>query len=100
MSTEAAAAYERLMHLAETRDSGQIHKIASFIAATYNSRAYHFDLRDLCAVDHSIRADMLAVINALEGFSPHSYDLVPNGEKRAAAVIKLFGIRPISYADL
>lgn len=93
----ASAAYERLLDLAETRNSGQIEKIASFLAATWNSRRFHFDLRDLCAVDEEIRQDMLAVLSALYGMAPHSYDLVENGEARVGRVIKDWGIRAISY---
>ena len=35
-----AAAFARLLHLAEQRDSGQIARIAGFLAATYNGQAF------------------------------------------------------------
>lgn len=91
----AAAAYERLLELAETRNSGQVARVASFLAATWNSRSFHFDLRDLCAVDEEIRQDMLAVLSALYGMAPYSYDLVENGEARVGQVIRDWRIKAI-----
>ena len=38
-----AQAFARLLQLAETRDSGQIPRIARFIAATYNGQAFQLD---------------------------------------------------------
>ena len=37
---KAAQAFARLLQLAETRNSGQIPRIARFIAATYNGHAF------------------------------------------------------------
>ena len=40
-ATQAGAqAFARLLTLAETRDSGQIPRIARFLAATYNGQAF------------------------------------------------------------
>jgi len=47
----AAQAYARLLQLAETRDSGQLRRIALFLASCYNGEAFPFDLFELCAVD-------------------------------------------------
>jgi hypothetical protein len=58
-------AYQRLLKLAETRGSGQIHRIARFIAATYNGEAFPFDLFELRAVDEAISDDMVLCIDAL-----------------------------------
>ena len=54
-ATQAGAqAFARLLMLAEERDSGQIPRIARFLAATYNGQAFQFDLFDLRAVDIAI----------------------------------------------
>ena len=43
-ATQAGAqAFGRLLKLAEERDSGQIQRIARFLAATYNGQAFQFD---------------------------------------------------------
>ena len=42
-------AFQRLLQLAETRDSGQVRRVAFFIAATYNGEAFPFDLFELRA---------------------------------------------------
>ena len=44
-------AFARLLKLAEERDSGQIPRIARFLAATYNGEAFQFNLFELRAVD-------------------------------------------------
>ena len=56
-----AQAFARLLKLAETRDSGQIPRIARFLAATYNGQAFQFDLFELRAVDIAISNDMLVL---------------------------------------
>jgi hypothetical protein len=38
-----AQAFARLLKLAETRDSGQIPRVARFLAATYNGQAFQLD---------------------------------------------------------
>ena len=48
---QAAHALERLLALAETRDSGQIRTVARFIASTFNGQAFPFDPFDLRTVD-------------------------------------------------
>lgn len=85
----AGAAFERLLNLAETRDSGQIKKIVGFLAACFNSGAYRWDLSDLRVLDDTIRSDMLAVLQAQTGFAPYPYDLpgVSDGENRLGRVI-------------
>ena len=52
-------AFQRLLQLTETRNSGQVRRIALFIAATYNGEAFPFDLYELRAVDEAISDDML-----------------------------------------
>lgn len=51
--------------LAEKRDSGQIARVARFIAATYNGTAFPLDLFELRAVDVAISDDMLRCLDAL-----------------------------------
>lgn len=46
---KAARAFARLLKLAEERDSGQIPRIARFLAAAYNGRAFPLDLFELPA---------------------------------------------------
>ncbi len=53
----AAQAYARLLKLAETGDSGQIRRVAQFLASTYNGQAF--------PVDVDISDDMLACLDAL-----------------------------------
>lgn len=89
----AAQAYARLLLLAETRDSGQIRRIVQFLASTYNSNAFPWDPFDLRSVDVSISDDMLACLDALRWGKADLHGLVPNGEKRMAAVIHLWGLK-------
>jgi hypothetical protein len=44
---KGAQAFARLLQLAETRDYGQIPRIARFLAATYNGHAFQLDLFEL-----------------------------------------------------
>lgn len=62
---KAAHALDRLLKLAETRDSGQIRRVARFIAALYNGDAYPLDLFELRAVDVAISDDVINCIDAL-----------------------------------
>lgn len=86
-------AYQRLLQLAETRDSGQVHRIALFIAATYNGEAFPFDLFELRAVDEEISDDMLLCIDALRWGQADLYRLVPDGDRRVKAVIDKWGLK-------
>ena len=40
-------AYQRLLQITETGDSGQVRRIAYFLAATYNAEAFALDLFEL-----------------------------------------------------
>lgn len=71
---KAAHALDHLLKLAETRDSGQIRRVARFIAALYNGDAYPLDLFELRAVDVAISDDVINCIDALRWVSvqrPH-----------------------------
>lgn len=88
----AAQAYARLLKLAETRDSGQIRRVAQFLASTYNGQAFPFDLYELRAVDVEISDDMLACLDALRWAKADLHTLVPDGGKRVEAVCEAWGI--------
>jgi hypothetical protein len=65
-ATQAGAqAFARLLKLAEERDSGQIARIARFLAATYDGQAFQLDLFELRAVDIAISNDTLSCLDAL-----------------------------------
>ena len=84
---KAAHAFERLLALAETRDSGQIVRIVRFLASTYNGEAFPFDLFELRAVDVEISDDMLVCLDALRWAKADLFKLVPDGDKRVRSVI-------------
>lgn len=90
---EGAQAFARLLRLAERRDSGQIIRVARFIAATYNGQSFAFDPFELRAVDITISDDMLLCLDALRWASADLYRLVPDGDARVKAVIQRWGLR-------
>ncbi len=88
-----ARAFARLLELAETRDSGQIPRIARFIAATFNGEDFPLDPFELRAVDLAISDDMLCCLDALRWGRADLYTLVPDGDARVRAVIERWGLR-------
>lgn len=93
-ATEAGAqAFARLLKLAEERDSGQIPRIARFLAAFYNGHAFQLDLFELRAVDIAISDDMLCCLDALRWGRADLHTLIPDGDARVRAVIKHWGLR-------
>ena len=90
-TAKGAYALERLLHLAETRRSGQIERIASFLGGVWNGKR-HFDLYDLRALDIEISDDVLAVLDALRWAKVAIGDLVPNGDRRIEAVLTAWGM--------
>ena len=89
---KAASALARLLDLAETRNSGQIRTVVQFIAASYNGRAWHFDLSDLRGLDVAIGDDMLACLDCLRWATSDLYRLVPNGDARIQAMLRAWGL--------
>ena len=89
----AAQAYARLLRLAETQDSGQIRRIAQFLASTYNGQTFPFDLYELRAVDVGISDDMLVCLDALRWAKADLHTLVPEGAKRVEAVCAAWGLK-------
>ena len=75
-------AYQRRLQLAETSDSGEVRRVAFFIAAIYNGEAFPFDLFELRAVDEAISDDMLLCIDALRWGQSDLHSLVPDGDRR------------------
>ena len=92
-SQAGAQAIARLLSLAETRDSGQISRIARFLAATYNGQAFQLDLFELRAVDIAISNDMLCCLDALRWGRADLHTLIPDGDDRVRAVIARWGLR-------
>jgi hypothetical protein len=93
-ATQAGAqAFARLLKLAEQRDSGQIPRIARFLAACYNGDAFRFDLFELRAVDIAISNDMLNCLDALRWACADLHTLVLDGGTRVRAVIERWGLR-------
>jgi hypothetical protein len=90
---KAAHAYARLLSLAERGDSGQVRRIAQFLAGTYDGKAFPFDLFELRMVDVTISDDMLACLDALRWGRIDLYKLVPDGERRVQAVIDSWGLK-------
>ncbi len=92
-ATQAGAlAFARLLALAEQRNSGQILRIARFLAATYNGTTFALDPFELRAVDIAISDDMLCCLDALRWGRADLYTLVPDGDARMCAVIERWGL--------
>jgi hypothetical protein len=88
----AAQAFERLLALTERHDSGQVRRVARFLASTYNGEAFPFDLFELRAVDVEISDDMLICLDALRWGKADLYKLVPDGDQRVRAAIEAWGL--------
>ena len=86
-------AFQRLLQLAETRDSGHARRVVLFIAATYYGEAFPFDLFELRAVDEAISDDILLCIDALRWGQSDLHSLVPDGDPRVRAVIDQWGLK-------
>jgi len=85
---KAERAFARLLKLAESSDSGQMRRVAAFIAATFNGRTFPLDVFELRAVDVAISDDMLRCLDALRWARADLYTLVPDGEVRVRSVIR------------
>lgn len=88
-----ALAFSRLLRMAEERDSGQIVRIARFVASTYNGSAFPLDPSELHAVDMAVSDDMLQCVDALRWGRADLHTLVPDGDRRVRAVIARWGLR-------
>ena len=93
-ATEAATnAFGRLLELCECRNSGQIVRIARFLAATYNGQAFPLDPFELRAVDVTISDDMMCCLDALRWGRADLQTLVPDGDLRVRQVIEHWGLQ-------
>jgi len=94
----ATQAFARLLDLAEKRDSGQIARVAKFLASTYNGQVFPFDPYDLRTVDVEISDDMLVCLDALRWAKADLHSLVPEGGPRVEAVCAKWGLEwPAGY---
>ena len=87
---KACDAFERLLHLAETRDSGQIRRVARFLAASWGSR--QFGLQDLRSLDQEIGDDMLAVMDGIRYGRVAVSDMAKNAGERVPVLLKLWDL--------
>jgi hypothetical protein len=85
-------ALERLIHLTETRSSGQIAEVAKFLAAVWGVTDLHMDV--LKGLDEDIGADMIAVLNAIRWNRLGVYAMAVDARKRVPAVLKAWGLWP------
>lgn len=87
----AQKALDRLLTLAETRESGQIKTVALFIGACWNG-SRHFDFFDFRCLDWEIKEDMFAVLLAhASGCGDIDY-MLPDGHKRVVQVLDRWGM--------
>lgn len=89
----AAQAYERLLSLAEKGESGQVRRVAYFIAATFDGQTFPLDLFELRTVDVAISDDMLACLDALRWGKADLYKLIPDGHARILRMCEAWGIK-------
>lgn len=89
---KAAQAYLRLVELAERSDTGQAGRVARFLASTFDGALYPLDLFELRALDVALADDALACIDALRWGRADLQKLLPDGERRVAALIATWGI--------
>lgn len=85
-------AFARLLKQAEERNSGQIRRIARFLASTYNGHAFPLDPFELRAVDVAISDDMLCCLDALRWGRTDLQALAPDCDARVRAVIERWGL--------
>jgi hypothetical protein len=89
----AAVAFARLLDPCERRNSGQIVRIARFLAATYNGQAFPLDPFEMRAVDIEISDDMMNCLDALRWGRADLHTLVPDGDLRVRQVIEQWGLQ-------
>jgi len=86
-------AFRRLLRLAESSDTGQARRVASFLATCYNATAFPWDPFDLRAVDIAISDDMLNCLDALRWGQADLHTRVPDGDGRLQRLMKVWGMR-------
>ena len=95
-------AIQRLLTLTETRDSGQVRRVALFIAATYNGEAFPIDLFELRAVDEAISNDMLSTFTNLDGNegAQQSFSAMGRAELPSSNALKFSSAKSIRSREL
>ncbi|MCX2865533.1 hypothetical protein OOZ63_27295 [Paucibacter sp. PLA-PC-4] len=87
-----AQAFAWLLSLAEERDSGQIVRVARFLAEIYNGQVFALDPFELRAVDIAISDDMLSCLDALRWGRADLHTLIPDGGARVRGVMERLGL--------
>lgn len=90
---QAAQAFARLLHIAETSDTGQASRVALFLAATFNGRSYPYDLYAMRSLDVDIGDDILLCMDAHRWGKEDLFNLVPDGKSRLQAMISSWNIK-------
>ena len=85
---KACDAFERLLYLSETRDSGQIRRVAQFLAAAWGTK--NFELHALRSLDAEIGNDMLAVMDGIRYGRVAVCDMAEDASERVPAVLKIW----------
>lgn len=84
-------AFARLLELAAQRDSGQMPRIARFLAAMHNSRVLPLDLFELRAVDIAVSDNRLCCLDALCWARADLYTPISDGGARMRPMIDCWG---------
>lgn len=86
-------AFKRLIQMAETRQSGQIEKIALFLWSIWDqTKESRFDLLDTRELDTAIGDDILSVIDAIRWGQVPVYLMAENLNKRMPKMLQKWGL--------
>lgn len=88
----AATAFERLLFIAERGVTDQAHRVARFVAASYDGTAYAMNLFDLRGLDEETGDDVLTCLDALRWAQAELCALVSDGEARVRLIIERWGL--------
>jgi hypothetical protein len=88
-------ALRRLVELCESRSSGQLHRIARFLAGLFNGDDYPYDLTLLRSLDLDLQLDCLRVLKMDMNPEKEVQRYFINGEQRFNALFSKFGITPV-----
>lgn len=90
VTEEACEAFERLLRLAETRDSGQIRSIALVLAAAWGVKP--LELRELRGLDRDIGRDCMSVIAGIQAARIGADDMAEDAARRVPAALRAWGL--------
>jgi hypothetical protein len=88
-------ALRRLVELCESRTSGQVRRIAGFLAALFNGEDYPYDLTSLRSLDLDLQLDCLRVLKMDMNPEKEVHCYFINGNQRFNALFSKFGIAPV-----